>query len=98
MKGSMILLYGRLQGILSIEKLLQAVSHHISGLNKVLTKLQATGEKFDSIVLKVSSAIGKHTLGRELSEAENAKLMFFLHKVVIFCLVAGYMIGYLMAR
>lgn len=98
MKGNIVLLYGRLHSILSFEKFLQSIGHYLSKLSIMLTKLQAMGERFDSVMLKALSATGKHILGRELSEAEKAKFMFFLHKVALFCLIAGYFIGYLVGR
>ncbi len=64
----------------------------------MLAKLQMLGERFDSLILKALSAMGKHALGRELSEAEKAKFVFFLHKVALLCLIAGYLIGYIAGR
>ena len=98
MAGNVVPSYRWLRSFLSLEKLPQFIEYYLSQLNMVLTKLQFLGEKFDSLMLKALSAMGKHALGRELSEAEKAKFMFFLHKVALLCLIAGYLIGYLAVR
>ena len=98
MAGNLVPSYRWLRSFLSLEKLPQFIERYLAQLDTVLTKLQFLGEKFDSLILKGLSAIGKHALGRELSEAEKAKFVFFLHKVALLCLVAGYLIGYLAGR
>ena len=90
--------YRRLRSFLSLEKLPQIIEDYFSQLNILLAKLQMLGERFDSLILKALSAMGKHALGRELSEAEKAKFVFFLHKVALLCLIAGYLIGYIAGR
>ena len=98
MTGNLVPSYRWLRSVLHLEKLPQFMAYYFSKLRVVLTKLQMLGEKFDSLMLKALSATCKHAIGRELSEVEKAKFMFFLHKVVLLCLIAGYLIGYLVSR
>ena len=87
MNGNVVPWYGSLRSVLSLEKFPQIMKRYLSKFMVVLHKLQVLGEKIDSLILKALSAAGKHALGRELSESEKAKFMFFLHKFALFCLI-----------
>jgi len=98
MKANIVPSYKWLRGVLSLEKLPQFMEYYSSKMEVVLAKLQSLGEKFDLIMLKALSTLGKHALGRELSEGEKAKFMFFIHKIALICFIAGYLIGYFVSR
>ncbi len=98
MAGSVIPSYRWLRNILSLEKLPQLLETYLSKSKNLLRKLQLLGDKFDSLMLRVLNNLCRHALGREMSEAEEAKFVFFLHKVALVCLIIGYLIGYLVGK
>ncbi len=98
MAGNVVPSFRSLRRFMVFGRLLGSVAWGLSRLTVVLARLQKLGEKFDSLVLRFLSAVGRYALGRELSEDEKAKLAFFLHKVVLLSFISGYLIGYLVSH
>jgi len=98
MKGNLVPSYRWLYRITKIGELLSIIENSFSRLGRVLDKLRSLGRVYDSVMFKVLDSLGKHAIGRELSDEEKAKFMLFLHEVMLIFIAVGYLIGYLVGR
>ena len=93
MPANVVPSYRWLRRISSLEGLPRFIEKILPCLRRALSRLQSVGEVFDLLVLKFLDWVGRHAVGRELTEPEKARLMFFIHKVVLAFLVIGYLVG-----